>query len=211
MLAIQNSTNLNNYLPVNSEAIEHFPTKKQHLDSGEAQLIYVKNYSYQNGDSYEGGTFLGKRQGFGKYYNNDGSLRYEGEFHNDQREGQGKCFDAKGVCRYEGDFINNVGEGQGKMFSPNSRISYDGEFKKGKMHGKGKSYNSLTVKFGDGKKREFFYLSYLGEFAENKKTENGKSYHVNGVIRAEELKNASSMVKDFKLCKNMYGEIVGFE
>lgn len=211
MQSLQNTDQTQIFNAGNPEHILHPVTKKLRLSSSESELIYVKNHQYENGDSYQGFTMLGKRQGFGKYYNNGGDLRYEGEFENDQRQGKGKFFDPAGVCRYDGEWMANIGEGKGKMFMANGKACYDGEFHKGKMHGKGKSYSSFCITFGNGKKTDFFYMNYIGEFSDNKKASNGRTYHINGVVKNDEKKNAGAYVKNFKLCKNMYGEIVGFE
>ena len=45
-------------------------------------------YTYQDGEKYEGEFKNGIREGFGKYFYNNGD-RYEGDFKNGVRDGKG--------------------------------------------------------------------------------------------------------------------------
>ena len=77
---------------------------------------------------YEGDYKLKKREGYGKFYFNNGNM-YEGEFKNNRFEGIW-IFNFANGDRYEGKFKNGNYEGYG-IFYFSSGFKYEGYFKKG--------------------------------------------------------------------------------
>ena len=62
---------------------------------------------YKNGNiKYEGDYINGKREGNGKFIDEDGNY-YIGQFKNDLRNGIGKVFLSNGINIYKGIFIND--------------------------------------------------------------------------------------------------------
>lgn len=55
---------------------------------------------------FEGEMTKGKRNGKGKYYNQDGQLVYEGDFKNDNPNGTGKFYKKDGSVWYEGNVVD---------------------------------------------------------------------------------------------------------
>lgn len=107
---------------------------------------------------YEGEFKDGKREGYGKFNNKDGSYYYEGQWFNDKMNGKGKLYDQNNNIIYDGDFendqtkgdvkltidgfiyigqvlnntnITNTFHGKGKLYYPNNTLKYEGDFVNG--------------------------------------------------------------------------------
>jgi hypothetical protein len=87
---------------------------------------------------YEGEFKNGKREGFGKFSNKDGSYYYIGQWLNDKMNGKGKLYDqTKGDMKiivsgfiYIGQVLNNTiitntFHGKGKLYYPNNTLKYE--------------------------------------------------------------------------------------
>ena len=127
---------------------------------------------YSDG-SYEGNLINNKREGYGRFILNDGTI-YEGEFSGDKLNGKGKMVWKNGGL-YEGDYLDGKRHGFGKFKWPNGDI-YEGEFKDGNLDGIGK----MILKKGG---------VYEGEFQDNKRTGSGKFKWPNGDVYVGEFKD----------------------
>ena len=114
---------------------------------------------------YEGEFKNGKREGYGKFSNKDGSYYYIGQWINDKMNGKGKLYDQNNNIIYDGDFVNdqtkgdvkiiingfiyigqvlndtiitNTFHGKGKLYYPNNTLKYEGDFVDGGFEGNGK-------------------------------------------------------------------------
>lgn len=84
---------------------------------------------YKKKTYYEGEFHDNKKNGKGKYYNNN-KLVYEGEFSEDKYHGKGKIYYEDGTT-YEGEFNNGVRNGMGVEYDTNNKIKIQGEFEDG--------------------------------------------------------------------------------
>ena len=90
-------------------------------------------------------TYIGifgfiNRTGSGKIIYNSGYI-YEGQWKAFAKNGRGKMFSPNGTLKYSGDYKNGVKDGFGIYYYDNGKISYKGEWAKDLMHGKGVRYN----------------------------------------------------------------------
>ena len=100
--------------------------------------IYYPNRKIQ----YEGEHFNGKREGLGKYFDQESKYYYIGEFKKGYFNGKGIIYNSvEDKIIYEGDFINDKYEGRGKLFYDNGDY-YIGQFRNNLEHGKGIEYYS---------------------------------------------------------------------
>lgn len=121
-------------------------------------------YTYPNGDVYEGEFKDGRRHGFGVFTERGTGNVYEGEWHrdlrhgsgvltsglkdfiydghweNDMRQGYGHCV-IRGCETYSGNWSCNQFHGTGKYIDAEGAV-YEGEFALGKKHGVGKQSSS---------------------------------------------------------------------
>jgi len=181
----------------------------------------IRQYIIYGHKLFEGECLNGERNGKGKEYYSDGTLKFEGEYLKDKKW-NGKGFNSlnevlyelkngKGLVKeydddkliFEGEYLNGEKNGKGKEYDPNSNLIYEGEFLNGKRNGIGKLY--------DGKLRFegiFLYdfiikgklyinekFEFEGEYLYNKKW-NGKGYDENGNI-IYELINGYGNIKDY--------------
>ena len=104
-------------------------------------------YSYSNGDFYQGEWKDNKIHGSGIYIYSNGD-KYEGSFINAMKHGQGKIsFGLQSQWagdEYTGEFRNDKFHGQG-VYTYSSGGKYVGEFYNNKKHGQGK------ITYADGK------------------------------------------------------------
>ena len=121
------------------------------INQNEIDKSVSKVVNETNG-KYTGERIEGKKQGYGKYEWNDGSI-YEGNFKDDKISGIGKLsIPDKGT--YEGNFVNGRKEGEGK-YCFNNGDTYIGKWLADTMSGEG------TYTFANGD-------TYVGEFFNNK-------------------------------------------
>ena len=148
---------------------------------------------------YEGEFKDGKREGYGKFNNKDGSYYYEGQWFNDKMNGKGKLYDKNNNIIYDGDFendqtkgdvkltidgfiyigqvlnntnITNTFHGKGKLYYPNNTLKYEGDFVNGGFEGNGKHI------FPNGN-------YYIGQFRHSMQNGKGILYYKNGKIKYE--------------------------
>ena len=81
---------------------------------------------------FEGEYLNKKRNGKGKEYNNNGSLKFEGEYLNGKRNGKGKEYDNNGKLEFEGEYLNGKRNGKGKEYNDEGKLIFEGEFLNGK-------------------------------------------------------------------------------
>ena len=127
---------------------------------------------YSDG-SYEGNLINNKREGYGRFIHNDGTI-YEGEFSGDKLNGKGKMVWKNGDV-YVGEFKDGELIGYGKMVWKNGGL-YEGDYLDGKRTGFGK------YKWPSGG-------VYEGEFQDNKRTGSGKYKWPNGDVYVGEFKD----------------------
>ena len=149
--------------------------------------IYYPNRKIQ----YEGEHFNGKREGLGKYFDQESKYYFIGEFANGYLNGKAIIYNSSDdKILYEGDFINGKFEGRGKLFYDNGNY-YIGQFRNHLQHGKGVEYDSngnIQYKGGfiDGRREGNGKcitedMLFIGQY-ENGKPKKGKLYSSNGKI-----------------------------
>lgn len=98
---------------------------------------------------YAGLWKSGKKEGKGKSYDIDGSLKYTGSFRNNAQNGEGLSFWSTKFghdIEYEGEWIEDCREGEGTLYWPffqKKRIKYQGKWKKNKFDGFGRLFSSV--------------------------------------------------------------------
>ena len=108
---------------------------------------------------FEGEYLDGKRNGKGKEYNEDGSLKYEGEYLNGEKSGKGKEY-YHGTLQFEGEYLKGKRNGKGKEFYHYlyNSIKFEGDFINGnKWNGKGYDKDKTLIyeiKNGNGMLKE---------------------------------------------------------
>jgi hypothetical protein len=114
------------------------PSDKQKI----AELIEaLRPYMRRVVESYEGGLYDGKRQGYGVYRYADGKV-YEGDWHDNLQQGRGTLKFPDGSF-YEGDWHGGMKHGKG-VFKDKDGARYEGMWFQGHRQGKG------TQLFNDG-------------------------------------------------------------
>jgi antitoxin component YwqK of YwqJK toxin-antitoxin module len=193
------------------ESIDH-PVQKRLITSDmQATPVFMNQAKYPNGEMYQGLMVGGKRQGYGKYFYNTGSLMYEGEFSANARTGPGAFFDKAGIKRFEGEWKHNKGNGSGKLFDKNGKTLYTGEFAQGKFEGLGKSFTQIACPNCQNSFKGIGFIDYIGEFKNGAKTGNGRFYHHNGKMKLEEkVETSEGMKKGFHMVKDKCGEITDY-
>jgi len=143
-------------------------------------------YTYKNGDRYDGDWVDDKRHGHGVYYVANGD-RYDGDFVDGKYHGHGVYYFANGD-RYDGDYVDGKRRGHG-VFYLNGEC-YDGDWVDGKRHGHGVFYfangNRYDGDWVDGKRHghgvDYFASGdrYDGDYVDGKRHGHGVFYFANG-------------------------------
>jgi len=94
-------------------------------------------YTYKNGDRYDGDWVDDKCHGHGVYYFASGN-RYDGDWVDGKRHGHGVFYYANGD-RYDGDYVDDKCHGHGVYYHANGN-RYDGDYVDDKRHGHGVFY-----------------------------------------------------------------------
>ena len=124
---------------------------------------------YKNGEYYIGKTLNDLKQGKGKLYYKNCSIKYEGDFVNDKFEGTGKYIWKNGEY-YIGQWFNGLKHGKGILYNKNGKIKYDGDYIHNKKEGRGK------MVYEDGE-------YYVGQFLNNSIHGKGILYYKNNNIK----------------------------
>ena len=127
--------------------------------------LNVKEYNIKTNELiFEGKLMNGKKNGFGKLYD-EGNLIYEGEWKNNEKNGFGKLYgDSQLIFEgFEGIFLNGKEwEGKGTIICFNEVLGniekYIGSISEGKMNGEGKKISK------DGNIVYVEYTEYEGNF-----------------------------------------------
>ena len=147
-------------------------------------------------------------EGYGKEYNNkinDDKVDFEGEYKNGKRNGKGKEYFNdytiklfgndfnENTIKFEGNYLDGHREGEGIEYFENGKIKFKGEFTKGKRKN-GKGYNIkgevvYEIKDGEGNIKQYDFrdkIEFEGEY-KNYQYWNGKRsiYNKNGNINLE--------------------------
>ena len=180
---------------------------------GQGTLFSIKR-SWISGH-YTGEFKDGFKNGKGRQYHQDGSLKYDGTWRHDLKEGvftvyypttttrlyEGP-FDPKaqpGGVRYKGEFSDDNRHGLGQSFFPNGSVEFDGEWRNGNRHGRGRSFfpnRSLRFEgewfFGkevlNGVVRRFRddgSLEFKGVYDSGVRHGEGKEFYTNGNVESE--------------------------
>ena len=145
------------------------------------------NFTYTNGDIYEGLFKNGTHDGVATYYylaeNKYKGDKHIGEYKNGKKHGRGIYYflannNSKGNI-YIGEFKDSKINGQGNMTSSNGS-KYIGEWKNGKPHGLG------TYIYGEGQSAGD---KYIGEHKDGKFHGQGKYFFANGDVVLGQFKN----------------------
>lgn len=205
---------------LNIKEIKNFKQKEAHLlfsdvdkeNQQNSKQDHTNKVIYTNGEYYIGDIDMNtnKRSGKGMYYYDNGQIMYKGNFLDNKRHGFGILFDQQGHMRYKGSWKLNKGHGRGKIYYPEKKILYDGELCSGQKHGFGKQYN-FCLDQTENQENNLgltIFLEYVGEFEANEKNQNGSYYQPNGVHHEISFNRNE---KKFKMMKNRYGEIIGYE
>ena len=129
----------------------------------------------------------GERNGKGKEYHLDGTLKFEGEYRNGKRIGKGVKYDKNRKLRFEGEYLYGF-KRKGKFYI-NGILEYEGEFLfNKKQNGKGFDENGNIIyelTNGNGKVKEYndresliFEVEYLNGKCHGK----GREYLCNKVV-----------------------------
>ena len=118
------------------------------------ELEREKNINYIDDCEY----INGKRNGKGKEYYYNGTLKFEGEYLFDKKW-NGNGYDEKGNIIYK--LIK--GNGKVKDYFDDGTLLFEGEYLNGQRHGKGKEY-------------EYNLLKFEGEFLNGQRIGKGKEY-----------------------------------
>jgi len=94
----------------------------------------IVEFTFDNGDKYEGEVANGSMHGKGKYTYAENGAVYEGDFVNSRQTGKGKYTFPSGVF-YEGDFVDGNFHGKGKVTDTDGNILDEGNFKDGEFIG----------------------------------------------------------------------------
>ena len=84
-------------------------------------------YIWENGDYYIGEFLNDMKNGKGKIYYKNDSIKYDGDFVNDKYEGKGK-FIWENEEYYIGEWVNGFKHGEGIIYYKNNKIKYKGNF-----------------------------------------------------------------------------------
>ena len=90
------------------------------------KIIYEGDFI--NGLYYIGEKKGGKKHGKGIEYYTNQKKAYEGDFVNDKREGNGKSFFEDGSIKYSGEWKNGSENGKGILYYQNGKIEVEGYF-----------------------------------------------------------------------------------
>ena len=188
------------------------------VKSLKGDIPYEKR-EYDNG-IYEGEIIDGIREGYGKFFYNDGHI-YIGFWKNDIPNGKGNLYLNKKLI-YEGDFINEQFEGEGKLMLKNDEY-YIGSFSKGEINGKGEYFHKNGEKsvgqFINGDLYGYgitYYKNgnkkYEGEFIKGIKEGKGTLFYEDEIMNIQgNFQMGISMAKEFYIIqqekKNMMGNL----
>ena len=132
----------------------------------------------------------------GKEYNiYNKKLIFEGEYKNGKRNGYGKEYDNNGNQIFEGRYSNGKRYGRGMEFNENYNKIFEGEYKNGKRNGKGKEYYSNYFKHIYVNQVNEIKLKFEGEYLNGKRW-TGKGYDFNKKL-AYEIKNGNGFIKEY--------------
>ena len=162
---------------------------KYKIEENNSVIIYN---SCNNEILYKGNYLNGKKNGYGREYNEENHLIFIGEYLNNKMwkgkryiydddndhiifqfnylngeiNGEGEEYDKfNGKIIFSGKYINGQRK-EGKEYNYKGNLIYEGEYLKGKRNGNGKLYNDNKLK-------------YEGEFKNGKKHGNGIEYEQN--------------------------------
>ena len=123
----------------------------------------------------------------------EGQLEYEGEYLNGERNGKGKEYFNNDTIKFEGEYLNGKRNGYGKEYYFSNKILFEGEYLNGKIWN-GKGYNidgivEFEIKEGKGTIKIYDYnegkLEFEGEYLNGERNGKGKEYFKNGNIKFE--------------------------
>ena len=109
-------------------------------------------------------------------------MKFEGEFdQNGKRQGPGKLYWKNKSLKFEGFYKDDLPNGPGKAYYPNGAIGFDGDWKNGLRDGNGKFYDE----FGKLKFSGFYVRNFRngdGKFYHNNGNLEYKGYWENGIV-----------------------------
>ena len=136
--------NIQNKLDINITYYKFFSGKYKIVDKNGNVKVF-------NGSNdlliFEGKYLKGKRNGFGREYDNDGLLAFEGEYLNGEKNGKGREYHYNGKIAFEGEYLNGKRNGKGKEYGEFGHLIYEGEYLNGRRNGKGKEYENGEINF----------------------------------------------------------------
>ena len=136
---------------------------------------------------FEGEYLNGKKNGFGKGYDENGQINFEGEYLDDKKwNGKAKEYLENKII-FDGNYINGKRNGNYKEYyndhSSDYKLKSEGEmFNDKKWNGKGFDPNNNIVyelKEGNGYVKEYYYngnIQFEGEYLNGEKNGKGKEY-----------------------------------
>ena len=90
-------------------------TYEHNFATGQGTL-YLQNNGCFDGSRYIGQIVNGQREGYGEYFDENGTLRYSGQYKNSERHGYGKYYDKAGTLVYDGQYEHGVEAGHGTLY-----------------------------------------------------------------------------------------------
>ena len=185
---LNDNKNIKEILNNNNIFIENYNIDKRPDD------CKCKKYNKNRILKYDGEIKNGLKNGYGKYYWEDGN-KYEGEWKDNVLHGIGTYYWKSGA-KYEGGLIKGEKNGKGIYYLKNGHKLYEGEWEKDIKHGNGKLYDNGNIEyegeFIDGERegygKEYYSngnIEYEGEFIDGEREGDGKEYYSNGIIKYE--------------------------
>ena len=113
------------------------------VEAGHGTLYFQSNGCLDK-SKFIGQMVNGCREGYGEYFDENGTLRYSGQYKNNARHGQGNNYNKTGVLFYTGGHKDGFTSGHGTLYlQMNGRYAgskYVGQMAANKRHGYGIEY-----------------------------------------------------------------------
>lgn len=164
---------------------------------------FFGTFTFKDNSKYIGEFVGDKRNGQGKYYDKNGTLKFEGRFRNSKpinNSTKGKKTYEIGV--YEGEFVNGLADGYG-VFTMKDGSIYKGTFKNDKAHGFGVMTAPNGMKY-EGQFKDDKFNGYgtltnpdgsktFAKWKDNVIDTRIEEYDKNGKLKVKEKKKSNSM------------------
>lgn len=141
---------------------------KDNFEDGHGTLYLQTNKVY-TGSRYVGQMSKGQRHGYGKYYDETGSLCYDGQYENGRRSGYGTLY-CEGDGRYTGQVVDGDKHGYGQYYDKHGQLIYSGQYQNGVRCGRGTLYLGINGHYSRA--------TYVGQMMAGKRHGSGIEYYL---------------------------------